>query len=421
MLASSSLESTDQDVLFVLKQKSLFSFKDCLIHPSYLKISPHDPIGFKACLEYLYLLLGSMQNALIAFKNMELDTFDALVGNNSCFLTSYHVYKTAYRFSLEQSFQHDLDDILKKLNFLKSHPCFIEVENFPNKAKTFEDFLEKNELLLDCDPIYFYLTICFLLSFAKENEEDVEKISSKKLHVFFGAILNKVPSSKLVLKLIKHFQRQVTYLGVYNLYEDSKKISSNCVWKKYIFPPFAVFDERKRICTPSLYTQKVTFELLKLTQEALVCLEISLIEKPKTYKNRFLYFYKVENGVFKKVDPLSLDNDRPILVYAGCRYMDRYEETNAFIQDIKRSFEEKTLEEMLFSHEVTYPQYSKALKLQDIIPDELDLQQEILKLKKNKGFSLEDPSFLCFIHIYPSSVIAVKKASISPFVYLPSL
>jgi hypothetical protein len=421
MLASSSLESTDQDILFVLKQKSLFTFKDCLIHPSYLKISPHDPIGFKACLEYLYLLYESMLKALLAFKNFELYKFDALVGNNSCFLTSYHIYQTAHRFYLDQSFQYDLEEILKTLNYLKSHPCFIEVENFPNKAKTFEDFLEKNELILDCDSSYFYLTCCFLLSLAKENEQDIEKISYTKLHHFFSSSLNKAPSSKLILKLVKHLQRQVTYLGVFNLYEESKKISSQCVWKKYIFPPFAVFDERRRICTPSLYTQKVTFELLKMSHETLVCLEINLIERPKHYKNRFIYFYKVENGVFKKVEPSFIDNNRPILVYAGCRYIDRYEDTDAFIQETKQSFEEKTLEEMLFSHEVTYPQYSKALKLQDIIPDEIELQKELTTLKNNKGYSLEDPSFLCFIHIYPSSVLAVKKASISPFVYLPCL
>lgn len=420
MLNTNCLKPEDRDTLFISNQESFYSFKDCFIHPSYLNIPPQDSIGIKTCLEYLQLIYESMLKALFAFNRLELSKFDALVGNNSCFLTSYHVHMIAIRFSNDEKFKDKLEEVLKKLIQLKNHPVFIEHDKIFQNIKNFEEFLEKQDLLLDCDPSFFYLTICYILCLAKDKDpNEVEKISYEKIHLFFSSLLNKSISSKLVSKLIKHLQRQVTYLGVDSLYQDVKKLESNCAWKKYIYPPFAVFDERKRICTPSLYTQKVTFELLKMSPGTLVCLEVHIIEKPKKFKQTFRVFYKVKNGNFIQVEESELEYKSPVLMYAGCRYVDQYKDIN--LEEIRMSFKVKNLEEMLFSHEVTYPQYSKALHLKDIIPDEIELQNELLQLKKNRGFSLEDPSFLCFAHIYPSSVLEIQTELASLPVYLPSL
>lgn len=393
-----------------------------LLPGTYLEHPITDQKTLKNCLIQYFFSLSILQDALIQCLDHQYRKFDALIGNNSCYASSYTIFRIANRIENDQGFKDQLSLGLKKLEKARKKALneLKELENdLPSShLKDFRQFLFNKDLVLDLPIELVYLGLAFGCGISKEkNDQNIEEIQYETLLLHYEKL--KVPlTKKSTVKLIKHWQKVLAILNVKTL-QDHAKFSTAQPWAKYLFGEYVLTDERNRPCLASFYASKIIYDLLLSMPQALIGLQVNIIQQPEQYLNRFTVLYEVQpDRTLRVLDPEELFSTRPIYMLVGCRYISQQ---YIDIPTLKAEFTQKSLEEIIFAHEVTYTQYPKALKAKNISPHEPELVQEIERLKKLEGFSLEDPSDLCLVHIFVDDTQSQALSAYDPPVYLPKL
>jgi hypothetical protein len=388
-----------------------------LFPETYLEHPITDEKTLKNSLTHYFFSLCLLQDALLQFLDHNYRKFDALIGNNSCYASSYTIFKIASQVE-NPEFKTQILVTLNKLENAQNKALdkLINMDVVDLCSKNFRQFLSDHRLVVDLSPELIYLGLAFACCISKGmNDQNVEEIQYHSLLLQYkklGVQLTK----KSMIKLIKHWQKILSIFNVKTLQEDVNPAS---LWTKYLFGEYVLIDERNRPCLPSLYASKAIYNLLLSMPLALIGLQINLIQSPSTYINRFTILFEVQpDRTLRLLEHEETTITKPIYMFVGCRCVDQ---SFADIEGLKREFSQRSLEEMLFAHEVTYPQYPKALKAKNIVPKEPELFREINRLKKLKGFSLEDPSDLCLVHIFVDDTQSQALSAYDSPVYLPNL
>ena len=387
-----------------------------LLPGTYLEHPITDKKTLKNCLIHYFFSLSVLQDALIQFLDHHYRKFDALIGNNSCYASAYTLFRIAHRIENEPGFRLQASSMLKKLEKAKKKALNkLQEMNDELQPEDFRQFLYKHDLVFDLPIELVYLGLAYGCTLSKEKSaQNIEEIQYENLLQQYKKL--QVPlTKKSTVKLIKHWQKVLAILNVKTL-QDHAKFSNSQPWAKYLFGRYVLTDERNRPCLPSFYASKVIYDLLLSTPRALIGLQVNLIQEPGHYLNRFTLVFEVQpDRTLKVIEP---EDPRPIYMFVGCR---KVLQAPFNIEALKAEFAQRDLEEIIFAHEVTYPQYPKSLNAQNIQPDEPELKKEMKRLKKMEGFSLENPSDLCLFHIFVDDTQSQDLSAYDPPVYLPKL
>jgi hypothetical protein len=402
---------------------------DLILPESYTNHPPNDANAIKNGLNNYYFALSIFEDALEAFLANRYRSFDALIGNNSCYLVSYLIFLSAQRVNFKKTFkqktQHSLNEIKKtKLKVLSEIQS--AGKNFANLS--LRQLLHSKNLDIHIELDFIYLGMAYACAQAKiKNSSEIEEIDYQSLLSNYENKINIEIKKKSAQKLIKHWQKTVSYLSVKTLQIHSKAIHGTASrWAKYIEDPYVLQDERERLCTSSLFSVMTIYDLLLGIPGSLIGLQVNLLQSADQFISRFtLYFEVKSNGSLDIINEEMINEDhnsQPIYMFVGCRHIVGNKPISpAKINRIKKEFSKRSLSELVLAHEVTYPQYPKSLKAKNIDPEEFDLNQEIGKQSELKGFSIEDPSDLCLVHIFVDDFHTQSLAVYEPPIYLPQL
>jgi len=372
-----------------------------------------------------FFTLSIIEDALQSFVNFQFQSFDALIGNNSCYLTSFAVFSIARMRTRDTTFDLFIATSLQRISRIKNQ--IFEtlksrvVRSSGEDACSFESLLWEKDLVLNLPIELVYLALSFACNISKKRTLfNFEEIDYTHLLNLYNNKLQIEIKKKSCIKLVKHWQKVLSYLNVEFLQQTLKStphLTSN--WAKYTSNAFILQDQRERLCTPSLYTVMTILDILAKQPGALCGLQVNLIKNPDIFVSRFTLYFEVQStGEFTLVEEEKIDPVFPVYMFAGCRYVPNSVEIN--IENTKQEFRQKCLRSLIFAHEVTYPQYPKDLKQENIKPDEPDLIALIDQFMKLSGFSLDDPSDLCLVHIYVDNAENQSLAVYEPPIYLPT-
>lgn len=412
-----------------LKLKESFNDVHCsyqLLPQNYLDQSLQDITAFKSAIAAYLLSITVFIDALENFRNKNFRMFDSLIGNNSCYLVAYLIYEISNKMDNSSNFINEMEKTIKNLYILKNNIIdnymSLNLNNFNIDISNFLEFLKRNNLIIFCEIDFFYLCQTYACTITKEkNENEYEQINENFLFEKYQNIGGIEIKKKTIHKLLKHWQKSLSTTNVKKLQEASKSLpKKHLETVQYLFSPHILKDSRDRLCTPSLFAQLVIFELLLRLQNSLIGLQVNLIQSPKNYQTRFTLFYEVQKDLTLKVlSDTKIDPDRAIYMYIGCRYTENTYSSES-IENLKKTFSKRNLKDIIFAHEVTYPQYPKCLKAPNIYPESGSLSQLITYWRSLSGFSLDDPSDLCLVHIFVDNTKMQLCSIEEPPVYLPS-
>lgn len=407
--------------LDLMKKHQENNLLNLLLPKNYLQHSLADLNAVKSGFFAYLLVLNIFEDALENFIQHKYRMFDALVGNNSCYLVAYIIFILSKKIDKNEcrKFLEEIKE-LKFSVFRKYNELHL---NYLDPSLKFQDYLIENKLVLaNINIDYIYLCLAFACALTKEkNVDEYEEINEDLLIKIYRDSIEMEVKKKSVLKLLKHWQKIISHINIGTIQEHVKLLPNNGGgWARYLFSPYILKDGRERLCTPSLYAQMIIYESLIKVPKTLFGLQVNIIEQPKQYKTRFTIYYEVQfNGELKILSEEELSPNNAIFMFSGCRYI----LPNSFesLAAVKDSFAKRDLKDLIFAHEVTYPQYPKSLKAKNILPEEPLLLEKIRQLKKFQGFSLEDPSDLCLVHIFVDNTSTQLLAIHEPPVYLPAL
>ncbi len=365
-----------------------------------------------------YFSLSVVEDAILNFLDFRFKNFDPLIGNNSCYLSSYSFFLISKKFT-----SSNLTLLRLALNSISKIKLEIiqKSKNSQNSSISLENFLmnERLDIKLDLDIVYLGLSYgCTLAKHRNKNHYD--EIDYEKLLNTYQEKLNIEIKRKSVIKIVKHWQKVISLINVRTLQNHARDIlSKENLWSKYIHNDYVHKDPRGRPCTASLYAIKTIYSLLLLIPSSLIGLQVNIHKNQKEFIGKFTINFEVqEDQTLKLVDLHKNFPNSPVYTFAGCRYCDSQEAT---LEKTKDDFIKRNLEEIIFAHEVTYPQYPKSLKIPDIAPKEFELRQEISRLKFLKGFSLKNPSDICLAHIFVDNTCPHISALEDNPLYLPQI
>ncbi len=396
-----------------------------LLSENYFNISLADANAVISGLTVYLLSLHIFHEALENFIKYNCRAFDALIGNNSCYIVAYVIYILSRRLEKDDVFHTKCNDLILETKRLID-VVSIMIERFqsdliPNKADSFLGFLFEYGLTIEFEFEFLYICMAFGCTVSKiKNDKEFEEISVDSLIDAYKNKLQVDLKKKSVTKLIKHWQRILSHMNVQTIQNHSSLVKNidTKAWAKYLMEPYILEDGRGRLCTSSLYAQYIIYDLLLSSPNNLIGLQVNLIEEPSNYINRFTIYYEVQKDKTLRILPIeSVPPDKPIYMFAGCRYGSG---NSVDIENAKMNFQYRELRDLVFAHEVTYPQYPKSLNAKSIQPSEAAIIQEVARLKKIKGVSLEDPSDLCLVHIFVDNTSQQLLSSREPAVYLPN-
>lgn len=386
---------------------------------------PNDLNALNNGLINYYFVLSVIEDALCEFLQKRYRSFDALIGNNSCYISSYIVFLVAQRYKLDSKFKGLIK--LKIDEIRKTKQLIIDLtKSFKEKIKSesISSFLDENELTLTLDPDFIYLAMAYGCTQSKSrNVLEFEETSYEKLIEPYNKKLNISIARKSAQKLVKHWQKTLSILNIKTLQSHAKTTDRGTaeLWANYIVDDrYILEDQRGRLCAPSLYTVALIYNKITKTPGSILGLQVNLIRNPKKYISRFtLYFCVQADGSLKIISPDEFSSAQPIYMFTGCRYISK--DSTIDITAIKEEFATRDLKTLILAHEVTYPQYPKSLDAKDISPVEKSLIKEIGILKRMRGFSIEDPTDLCLVHIFVDDTLTQSLANYEPPIYLPQL
>ncbi|MBU6383958.1 MAG: hypothetical protein KGR16_06560 [Verrucomicrobia bacterium] len=386
---------------------------------------PNDLNALNNGLASYFVILSIIEDALIDFLQKRYRSFDALIGNNSCYISSYIVFLIAQRFSSDKNFINLTKHAIKKIKNVKKD-ITLATNSFQRKihSESLSRFLEENGLAVALDPDHIYLAMAYGCTRAKyKNAFEFEEISYEKLIELYSTKLNINFARKSAQKLVKHWQKTLSIFNIKTLQSHAKTIDHGTgkIWASYIADDrYILEDHRGRLCAPSLYTAALIYDKLTQTPGSILGLQVNLVQTPRTHIARFtLYFQVQDNGDLKNIDHDEFSSTKPVYMFTGCRYISSTASVD--IRALKAEFAARDLKTLILAHEVTYRQYPKSLNAKDITPVEKDLVKEIESLKKMSGFSLEDPTDLCLVHIFVDDTLTQSLASYEPPIHLPQL
>lgn len=395
-----------------------------LIPESYLNHPLGDQNTLKNCLIHYLLSLAVLGDALKHFLTHQYHKFDALIGNNSCYANAYTIFRISQHMNNSPEMKTQLLITLQEIERAKNKTSNL-LEHLHNDfsafAKDFHDFLSVNGLIVDLPRDFIILGLAFGCTASKlKTAQEIEEIHYDSFLTEYQNKLERVLAKKSIIKLIKHWQKLLATLNVSTLQEHARFTSPKTrPWSKYLFGEYVLMDERNRPCLPSFYASKAIFDLLLSRPFSMIGLQVNVIAQPGTYLDRFTLFYEVQpDRSLRIIEAKNVSLEQPIYMFVGCRYIPQ---PVVDIRALKAEFTQRSLEEIIFAHEVTYPQYPKALKAKNILPDEPALRKELHRLQRMKGFSLEDPSDLCLTHIFVDDIRSQASSTNRFPVYLPKL
>lgn len=399
-----------------------------LLPPSFKRISPSDKRAFAIALSACRFVLNVAHRALEAFASHDLRSFDAHLGNNSCYLSASICVQIAKRFKSDATFMdyvknaiNNIDQLILDFDLVFKNLKMIELSQY----KDVSQFLQRQGISMNFSPEIHYLIMAYACSVAKcKNENSIEVIDYEQLFKYFYEkdCENPIPRSSLV-KLHKFWQKT---LSVHNIeflqLQASNFRTEDYKWNKYVSDSYIKIDQRGRLCSSSFYAIKVLLDSLALEVESLVSLLINVFSSNRQFLGKFPLFFKPIPGSGKwtlaDASEIAKKPDNPVLTVEGCSYNDRHLQQQ--LVDIKREFSRKDLTEVIFSHEITYPQYPRGFNGLQISPTEPDLIRELARLKQqSQGYSLDAPSELCLVHLYPDTVKRQLAAKLDPPTHLP--
>ena len=368
----------------------------------------------------LHLILSIAEDALNEFLSFRYRSFDALLGNNSCYLVSYIIFKNAQRLKNDSTFRPAIENTLSEIDEVKQK-ILSKTNHFQKRIESasFSEFIRENEIDLHLDSDTSYLTMAFTCTQAKfKNEWEYEETCYDKISDKYTEKLNVNIPKKSTKKLIKHWQKMLSYFNIKTLRSHVKREENN-PWTQYLSDDSILEDQRGRLCSPSLYTSAFIFQSLSQIPGAKLGLQVNVIENPKKFISKFTIFFEVQDDMtLKVINESDCHPTDPIYMYTGCKYVPENSEVN--IKEIIEEFQGKELKTIILAHEVTYHQYPKALKVENYFPNEGSLYNEIQKYQEMKGYSLDDPSTLCLTHIYVDDILS-HSTNIQDPLFLPQI
>ena len=381
-----------------------------LLPPSYLSIKNSDKSALKTAFDHYYFSLTLLEDALTAFLAHRYNQFDALIGNNSCYLVAYVIYL------LGREDRSLYESALCNICALK-HRLLLTIQNLKLlKGTTFWEILKDNSLEPDVELGALYLTMAYGCTITKEiTETNIETICFIRLVKKYEGNPFVELKEKSMIKMIKHWQRLISYINVTQLQSHAQWVSEAVKpWSRYIESPFVLTDKPGRLCSSSLYSSRVILDLLKSMPGAVIGLQVNIGTTEKEFFGRAMIYYQVnDSGEWESItEDLS---EQPIYLFIGCRYVQPGVRVD--LKEIEREFQGRNVEEIILAHEVTYPQYPKSLGAGEVQPSDAELMREINRLKEFSGFSLDNPSDLCLVHI---SVTNPSEVFTKP-VFLPQI
>lgn len=386
---------------------------------------PNDLNALNNGLISYFFILSVIEDALCDFFQNKYRSFDALIGNNSCYISSYIIFLIAQRSNSDNKFRKLIKQNLGKIKNIKQE-IILATNSFKEKIKSDSliRFLDENGLTLALDPDFIYLTMAYGCTQSKnKNALEFEETSYEKLIEIYNKKLNISIAKKSAQKLVKHWQKMLSIFNIKTLQSHAKTANHGTakLWANYIADDrYILEDQRGRLCAPSLYAAALIYDKITKTPGSILGLQVNIIQNPKKYISRFtLYFHVQDNGSVKIIDHDGFSSAQPIYMFTGCRYISKASTID--IREIKEEFATRDLKTLILAHEVTYPQYPKSLDAKDINPVEKDLIKEIGILKRMSGFSLEDPTDLCLVHIFVDDTLTQSLANYEPPIYLPQL
>ena len=397
----------------------------CLISSSCLNQKISNIHSLQSCLGTYFLALTIAEEAIEHFTANSYRSFDALIGNNSCYTVTYHVFQMAMQMSQDERLRKDMLDQYEKISSKKKEITDLlqSIKQSSTCDSTFYSFLSERGLILDVGRDIIYLVKCFGCSIAKtKNSNNYEEIDYDKLMLKYSEIIGPTLTKKSTRRLVKHWQRLVSHVNVRRLQAHASLTSKELGdWKSYLSNKYVLEDCRARLCMPSLYSLKAIYHLILNMPTALIGLQVNVISESKVFLGRVTIYFEVqEDKSLQHFDRRAISEPRPVYVFSGCRYI--HGNTSPDMSEVERSFFSRNLEDIIFAHEVTYPQYPKSLRAPNIVPTSPLISNEINRWKAIGGCSLKDPSDFCTAHVYVDNTTTIEhKSANDPPVYLPTL
>lgn len=404
-----------------------FDILEILFPEKYLNCSISDASLLKNLLRGYFFTLSVIAEGINKFLSHEYRLFDALIGNNSCYATAYIIFNISHQYK-NASRKHQIKNLLESLDETKKliQEKLNAIENYDYKPQgNFKDFIIINNLIPECnDMCLLYVGLSYACTISKsQNEEHFEEINYDNLWDLYQKRLNLPLARKSVIKLVRHWQKILSHHNIAFIQRESEKLEGEFrTWAKYLKDPYIIKDERERLCASSLYSIMTIYGLLLLIPNAIIGLQVNLVDQYYGFLTRFTIFFKTfDSATFIAIPEENLSPTDSVYLFSGCRYLQLSSRNELDIEVLKTEFGNRNLLEIILAHEVTYPQYPKATKQSNIIPIEKTIVEKIEQHKLYQGFSLEDPSDLCLVHIYVDNVMAQKNSVSEPPVLLPQI
>jgi hypothetical protein len=371
-----------------------------LLPESIRRIATTDRRAFVTGVETWIFVLNTVLQSINALVDGNLRAFDPIIGNNSCYLSSTICVRIVQRFQDDPLYRQSIDSLRQNLVSRLGDVESLSADRCVDMPGChLENIIAGVNHCVDLPLDVYYLAMSFGCTIAKcQTPHGTEEIDYSGLSL---------PSKKGASALIKHWQRELSHLGITYLQEvGARAWGEDGVWAKYIQAPHIVTDQRGRLCSPSLYATKILLHDFRFMSSDIIALDVNLYDERRSFIHRFPIFYRgcPKEGLFTRLSSDELNDipDRPVWVISGCSYNNKHRGRD--VRDIERSYSEYDLQHVVLAHEVTYPQYPKSFGDLAVSPTERKIIDEIESLRRVTGFSICNPSILCLVHLHADTV-----------------
>jgi len=351
--------------------------------------------------EYKMLLDLSIE-AINALDRLEIDKFDALVGENACQIRAVWIAIIAKKNLVFAK------DVKNKIKSIKTKATFLLKENIigrlMKKEISLEELLVVEELFVPLNLQELFTIQCFLLREVRLNSFNSkwlvslfikEKGDPKKLKKF-GDI-----SSSFADKLVSKVRKNIAKISVQFVRESANK-SGNTNLIKMLSDEFTINHNNHLQCTPMFWAYKALLFEAKNEEIPLILHTMFIDKNINGYEvvdeTWFLFasFSDKQNFVLQKIE--EADFNKPAFVVQGIAL---YKNAFAHKEEWMRRMLKHSINTIILAGAADHKQYPDQKK-DNLIHHLQDREYETFKsFAKLEGFSSENPTTFFIQHVFP--------------------
>ncbi len=389
----------------------------CLSELFHYDLSSRRGGELKKGLEEYKFVLSIAFSAIRHLKNLDLEKFDALVGENACQIRAVKIALIAKTFSLD-----NIVDLLQQIEVASQAVDQLltpaSINQLMRKGISLKEILEQHNLTIDLTADEMFAIQSYFLSQMRVELSENGVLPSLTLLEICSplSLQKKAPhiSHSFITKLGNHVRKLLSKSSVEFVREVATYLNDPELIEM-VSEKFEIL-HHKLTCIPLFWSVKALFTFA-LKAKIPVVFHAKLLRSVKDgyeiSEEECLYFKPCQTTkTYTAVDVMELDSTTPVCVIEGVLYTDG-KDTVISLENWRQALKNRSVLEILLAAAADHRQYPDSNKE---ILTEIDEYERFKRISREEGFALSNPTVFFVRHIYSTAV--QKRASLNKLLKL---